>query len=487
MSYSLEEKVKWFAISSRVVILFLQLLFNSAVPDHDAGVFVKPRDTNRTESNADAAVSFVFGGLTRWDGQYFLHIAEYGYTYENTLAFFPLFPLLLRQLSYFVIFLIDDVFGGFLFCRGFISIHTTLILVSVVLNNVLFVKTSIVLYKLSDIVLKSEKLAYASAILFCINPASIFFSAVYSESLYCFLTFYTLLKIKQKNSVVNNLLVGISGVARSNGVLNIGFIAYHYIELRTHGNLSFFFNIISSMGIFLSLLPFLTYQFYCYMKFCAPNTVSLPPFIFTYGLENNFVFPGSIPPWCKRTVPFAYSYVQEHYWNVGFLKYYHWKQIPNFLLATPIVCIIFDGLYKFVKHYKTLVLYLGFVRGSGFELPLSIFVYVAHCLALTVFSLLMIHVQVTTRLLASSSPVLYWFCAHYFSEPLKQTMDASALERLRKNESDYFHEGWSNKKSKWKTFILSHRFHGFPLFIKYYFLLYFVVGTFLFSNHLPWT
>ena len=42
---------------------------------------------------SDRFVDFAFDGLTRWDAQHFLHIANNGYTYEKNLAFFPLYPL----------------------------------------------------------------------------------------------------------------------------------------------------------------------------------------------------------------------------------------------------------------------------------------------------------------------------------------------------------------------------------------------------------
>ncbi|KAI8434173.1 hypothetical protein MSG28_012289, partial [Choristoneura fumiferana] len=91
-------KLLWFAFSTRVMVLVLQAVTNFIIPDHVANVFVSPEDANLRRTWGDAAVDTLLGGLKRWDAQYFIHIAQYGYTYENCLAFFPFFPLVSTRL-----------------------------------------------------------------------------------------------------------------------------------------------------------------------------------------------------------------------------------------------------------------------------------------------------------------------------------------------------------------------------------------------------
>ena len=39
--------------------------------------------------------------------------------------------------------------------------------------------------------------------------------------------------------------------------------------------------------------------------------------------------------WCHRPMPDLYAHVQSKYWGVGALRYYQWRQAPNFALAAP--------------------------------------------------------------------------------------------------------------------------------------------------------
>ena len=95
-------------------------------------------------------------------------------------------------------------------------------------SNCLFIVAGILFYHLSSQILEDHKKAYRSTLLFLYNPASIHFSALYSESSY---TLLTLLVIELYFFVLQDvlpvqfarrwmlILIAIITMIRSNGVL----------------------------------------------------------------------------------------------------------------------------------------------------------------------------------------------------------------------------------------------------------------------------
>lgn len=423
------------AIYSRLCILIMQYLFNVLIPDHQAqDVFISPSLQDIDDSSIGYTATNFLGGLLRWDVQYFLHIYRYGYTYENTLAFFPLYPYLLHLLT--------AIIPG--------HPNTLFLIVGFLFNNVVFIFTALILFNLTLKIHNNIKLAYNSAVLFCFNPASIFFSAPYSESLFAFITFLGMYYISYQNIWKSSLFFGISVLNRSNGLLNAGFLLYSIIQSVVKKQkivLKCFF------GTCFVFICFSSFQIYSYYNFCTQKNHLLDPVVLNYGIINNFKMPNnySIPLWCGVRLP--YSYVQEKYWkNIGLLSYFQFKQIPNFLLASP--CIFLLLKYGFEYFYNNNIFYLGLRQKDKPE-----FVYVIHSTFFTIFCLFYIHVQVTTRILASSSPVFYWACASYFKLPLK----------LNKITFTYLLNDFKSR------------------LVLLYFFSYFIVGTALFVNFLPFT
>ncbi|XP_044751142.1 GPI mannosyltransferase 2 [Coccinella septempunctata] len=471
------------ALFSRLLVIFLQYIFNHLITDHDAGVFLYPRD-NVTESFMDKAVSHFFGGFLRWDAQYFMHIAKYGYTYENTVAFFPLFPLLGNSLAKCLSFI------------HFLSEDSLILLVFMIVNLLVFVQTALILFDLSR-KFHSEKFSYYSAILFCWNPASVFFSSPYTECIFSCLTFWSMLNCIvlyekyayfrrriEPQDLLYLLPIALGTITRSNGVLNLGFYLYilacMFLRIFIQIKGAFLFSIIKKFFLFLSFLmliflgmilclsPFHAFQLFSYNLFCKDFTVNLPIQVETYAKENNFVLLGTYSKhnqsWCNSRLPMAYSYVQKHYWNVGLFSYYEFKQIPNFLLAAPILIIFIVNCRKYIKvNFPKNVIDIFNLDISPprthliFENP-HIYVFIIHGLILSIFCILFVHIQVSTRFLCSSSPLLYWFSAYYMMDDDKFC-----------DMTDF--KMFSTKKK----YILS------------YYLTYFLVGIALFCNFLPWT
>lgn len=405
------------------------------IPDHQAqDVFLSPSLQDEDNSGTGRAVTNFIGGFLRWDAQYFLHIYRYGYTHENTLAFFPLYP--------YIVWLLTKTVPG--------HSNTLFLVFGILFNNVIFIFTASVLFDLTLRLHGNVEMAYNSAVLFCFNPASIFFSAPYTESLFAFTTFYGMYHILQENIWKSSLFFGLSVLNRSNGLLNVGFLLYSFIQSTMRKRKIFYIYLV---GFCFIIVCFISFKIYGYYTFCTLQMPTLKPEVINYASKNNLTIPNnhSIPQWCGKRLP--YSYVQEKYWNnMGFLSYFQFKQIPNFLLASPCIYLLLKhGLEYFNKNN---IIYLGLRNQDKPD-----FVYVVHSTFLTLFCLFCIHVQVTTRMLASSSPVFYWACASYFKFPLN--MNQLTYSRIS-----------SNPKSK---------------LVILYFLVYFVVGTALFVNFLPFT
>lgn len=439
-----KQKIVKTVYNTRFLLILWQYVSNLLIPDHQADAFRFIPTANK--SVGDQTVDHLLGGFLRWDAQHFMHLAKYGYTYEHTIAFFPLYPLVgglfSRALSYILTFL---------------SLESIILVVLISLNIVFFKYATLMLYKLTK-ELFNEDVAYKSAVLFCYNPASVFFIAPYTEALFSLLSFsvmYLCVKIYQKNVsggfVLLSVCVALSLATRSNGLLNVGFFWYLVICLWLTGRSKTFHSIVTLVQwTLVQVTPFILYTAYCRNLFCS-GFIEVSQEVKNQALAEGYVLPGQSQELCVNSV-LPYSYVQAHYWNVGFLKYFTLKQLPNFFLALPIVLIISaTSLQHFLK--------VGIFQLFSMERKQTLKdlnqpqlnVFYAHGLVLSLFCFFCINVQVSTRMLCSSSPLLYWICASKCS---------ASFPSFRNRQIG---------------------------FISAYFMGYFFIGTLMFCNFLPWT
>lgn len=485
------KEVLRFAVSCRVLTLVLQALFNAVIPDHRAEAFSPPRLA--PSGSVDQLVESLLGGLSHWDAEHFLFIAEYGYLYEHNFAFFPGFPLVLLVGSELLRPL-----------RGLLSLRSCLLISVALLNSLFSILAAVALHDLGCLVLHCPRQAFYGALLFCLSPANIFLAAGYSEALFALLTFTAMGQLERGRSWTSGLLFSLATGVRSNGLVSVGFLIHSqcrgfFSSLMVLNPLRQFLKLMCS--VFLSMLtlglPFALFQYYAYTQFCQPGSVhSIPKPLLQLALDKGYrIAEGNKPPWCSWELPLIYSYIQDVYWNIGFLRYYELKQVPNFLLAAPVAILVAWATWTYVTTHPWFCLTLGMRRNKnnetlekpdpGFLSP-QVFVYLVHAVALLLFGCLCMHVQVLTRFLGSSTPIVYWFPAHLLQdqEPLLRSLemvpwkpfagDSPPGQKVSRNSI-------MGLLYNWKTCSLVTRC------ILGYFLTYWLLGLLLHCNFLPWT
>ena len=144
----------------------------------------------------------------RWDAEHYLRIAGQGY-FGTEPAFFPLYPLLIRIVSGFT---------GSLLVAGLIVSNTASFL------------SLLYLYKLVEHEY-NRHVAQRATFFVSIFPTAIFFSAVYSESLFLFLTVASFYYVRERRWLMAGVFGFFAALTRSEGVLARG-AALHRVGRR---------------------------------------------------------------------------------------------------------------------------------------------------------------------------------------------------------------------------------------------------------------
>ncbi|KAM4702369.1 GPI mannosyltransferase 2 isoform 1-T2 [Discoglossus pictus] len=455
-----------FSLCCRGVTFLMQVLFNTFIPDHKADAFSPPRPP--ASSYGDYLVEMLLGGFGRWDAEHFLFIAEHGYLYEHNMAFFPLLPLILRGLSQWPFWPLMWV----------LTPHNQLLFSAVLLNIACSALAGAAVYLLGCVVLQSRRSSFLAALLFCISPASIFMTAAYSESLFAMFTFTGLWQLEKSSTLGSCAMLSLAAAARANGLTSAGFLLHSGARAVLRGISSWGRAMRMFLASLIVFLPFFIFQYYGYRRFCLPAPEEeVPQELLQLAREKEYHVRGTPPVWCFSSLPLAYSYLQNAYWDVGFLRYFQLRQVPNFLLAMPVIVLGVCAVWEYISNNPSMCRTLGLweTQGkpmSGYHGP-RVFVYLAHFTVLMTFGVFCMHVQVMTRMLFSSSPILFWFSSHQIqkNEPWVWGLERG---RIPSNPVLRLLRAWTSLRPYTRV-------------LMGYFLGYWVVGTALHVNFLPWT
>lgn len=189
--------------------------------------------------------------------------------------------------------------------------------------------------------LSGSKIAFTAASLHILSPAGLFLSAPYGESTFAFLNFAGMssyaravqLRYSPRQSsfkaevfytVGSGIFLAIAASIRGNGLLNGILFAWDALEallqqrtlksIQALGRLA----AIGTAGMLIGI-GFAMPQVIAYVEFCTD---------------------GQTRQWCDRIPPSIYSWVQDHYWGVGFLRYWTLSNLPLFLIAGPVLGLL---------------------------------------------------------------------------------------------------------------------------------------------------
>jgi hypothetical protein len=141
-------------------------------------------------------LSLIFNTFAQWDSGWFIRIANRGYDVEQSAAFFPLYPLVVRGVA--------EV------------LHSTVI-AGVLVSMVAAGFAAIGVFRIAQR-LVGEAVASDSVLLLALFPVAFVFTAVYSDALFLALASWSLLAAQRRQAILASLLGGLAVATRPTGL-----------------------------------------------------------------------------------------------------------------------------------------------------------------------------------------------------------------------------------------------------------------------------
>lgn len=403
-----DRKIIALAATSRIICLSLTILADLAFTDLATSAHLSNFQCLSPTSpslHLDPSLSTSVDHLASWDSMYFVRIAKCGYENDMIHAFFPLLPVLMRTL---------DIFTGSRWMLGHrFPPESRYTLHGILISFASFIIAALALHKLSYEIFSSyllsksrnnnkkqrysgckstadgmkipNRLANSAVLLFCYNPASIFYTIGYTESLFAACTFTGMYLLHKNRLLLSTLAFTAGAASRSNGVLSIWFPIHRLLShiyttwwhhrygisniqapstvyrrprdahrhnhhphhpktIATKPKYSTWSSCVGEtiktlLACTCICLPYLIIQVIAHLTYCTSSNAADDP-------ER---------AWCTTrkmggilVVPSIYSHVQDKYWDVGFLRFYtKLDRWPNIVQSVPIfgLCIAACWVY----------------------------------------------------------------------------------------------------------------------------------------------
>ncbi|BGP42506.1 ER membrane glycoprotein subunit of the GPI transamidase complex-like protein [Rhodotorula kratochvilovae] len=354
--------------------------------------------------------------FVRWDTVHFVNIALEGYTAEQRTAFMPGLPGLMRA-------------GGealhWLRRAGAVT-GDEVVLAGLLATTIATTAAALCFHRLTLQLFPSRpSFALLTSLLFLAAPARPTLHGIpYTEPFAALCTFGGLLLFFRGRDVPAALVWGAGTAFRAQGaVLGVGFFGWKWVLRRSFDRQTSRIAVLKRLLLnlprfaFLSLLsgsPFLLFQAYVYREYCPSPA-------------------GDLRPWCTEGHGMSYGWVQREYWDVGLFRYWKLLQLPNFVLAAPVLALSLVASYSFYARSPRAVIALTLPFLPLSPVPsapapdrpltapppaaLSALTPIMHLhTATTLLLLLSAHVQIALRLCATQ-PVMWWYAAELLAAP----------------------------------------------------------------------